>query len=136
MEASSGKSVGDGERSRGGLFKESPELAAGGVERALLIVGSVRWQRSSEFDHPQERCFHGLLPDGRIVVQLGDELPAQPPRPALKRGSATRESVDYSASSSFNRSSRTEGKKGLARNRTLACLQMAGAFDWPVITRV
>jgi hypothetical protein len=24
----------------------------------------------------------------------------------------------------------------LARNRTLACLQMAGAFDWPVITRV
>src|SRR5665213_2211739 len=76
--ASSGKSVG-GRVSASRPAEESAELVTGGVEGRLLIFAAVIEQRSAVFDHLRKDSVHGFLSQGRIVMEIADELPAQRP---------------------------------------------------------
>src|SRR5665213_21903 len=79
ISASSGKSVGDGRVSASRPAEESAELVTGGVEGRLLIFAAVIEQRSAVFDHLRKDSVHGFLSQGRIVMKIADELPAQRP---------------------------------------------------------
>ena len=56
------------------------ELAAGGVEGALLVFPAIVEQRSTEFmDHVGDKLFRGALSQPRLFVHVADDLSAEQP---------------------------------------------------------
>ena len=57
------------------------ELPAGGVEGALLVFPAVVDQRSAVLvDHIADELFRGDLSQGRVFVQVADDLSAENPQ--------------------------------------------------------
>jgi len=63
-----------------GLSEEVVELAAGGVEGALLVFPAVVDQRSAILrDHVANKLFRGFLSQTRLFVHVADDLSAEKP---------------------------------------------------------
>src|SRR5450759_4951263 len=76
---SSGKSVGNWRASALGLSEEAVELAAGGVEGALLVFPAVVDQRSAVLvDHIADKLFRSDLSQRRVFVHVARMI--SPPR--------------------------------------------------------
>jgi len=79
-DGSSGESVGNLRVSALGLSEEAVELAAGGVEGALLVFPSVVDQRPAVLiDHVVNKLFRGALSQPRLFVHIADDLSAEKP---------------------------------------------------------
>ena len=77
---SSGESVGNWRVSALGLSEEAVELAAGGVEGALLVFPAVVDQRPAVLmDHVADKLFRGALSQTRLFVHVADDLSAEKP---------------------------------------------------------
>src|SRR5450756_248201 len=77
---SSGKYVGNWRASALGLSEEAVELAAGGVEGALLVFPAVVDQRSAVLvDHIADKLFRSDLSQRRVFVHVADDLSAENP---------------------------------------------------------
>jgi hypothetical protein len=77
---SSGESVGNLRVSALGLSEEAVELAAGGVEGALLVFRAVVDQRPAVLiDHVANKLFRGALSQTRLFVHVADDLSAEKP---------------------------------------------------------
>jgi hypothetical protein len=77
---SSGESVGNLRVSALGLSEEAVELAAGGVEGALLVFPAVVYQRPAILiDHVANKLFRGVLSQTRLFVHVADDLSAEKP---------------------------------------------------------
>jgi hypothetical protein len=62
------------------LSKEAVELAAGGVEGALLVFPAVVDERPAVLiDHVANKLFRGTLSQTRLVVHVADDLSAEKP---------------------------------------------------------
>src|ERR1700730_2204325 len=64
-----------------GVLKEAPELAAGGVERALVFFGCVvgeKWSALVIEGGKHDVC-HRLLPESWVLLELSDDLTAEHP---------------------------------------------------------
>ena len=56
--------------------KEAVQAAAGGVERALLLLLAVMNERAAVIpDHAVEKPVRRYLPQRRILVEIADDLP-------------------------------------------------------------
>ena len=55
--------------------KKTPELAAGGIKGSLLIFAAVIEKRAALLDHLEKVLFDRPLSQGRIVVEVANELP-------------------------------------------------------------
>src|SRR5271156_3617818 len=63
-----------------GLSEEAVELAAGGVEGALLVFRAVVDQRATIFmDNVADKLFRGYFSQARLFVHVADDLPAEQP---------------------------------------------------------
>jgi len=77
---SSGESVGKWRASAAGLSEEAVKLPAGGVEGALLVFPPVVDQRSAVLvDHIADELFRRDLSQGRVFVEVADDLSAENP---------------------------------------------------------
>ena len=75
---SSGESVGNLRVSALGLNEEAVELAAGGVEGALLVFPAVVDQRAAVLmDHVADKLCRRSLSQSRLFVHVADNLPAE-----------------------------------------------------------
>jgi hypothetical protein len=63
-----------------GLSKETVELTAGGIKRALFIFPSVVDQRAAVLaDHLTDKLLYGDLSQGRILIEIADDLSTENP---------------------------------------------------------
>jgi hypothetical protein len=59
--------------------EKTPELAAGGIKGSLLIFAAVIEKRAAILDHFEKGLFDRPLSQGRIVVEVANELPSECP---------------------------------------------------------
>ena len=63
-----------------GLSEKTEKLAAGGIERTLLVFPAVVDQGAAVLvDHIADQLFYGELSQRRIFVQVADDLSAEQP---------------------------------------------------------
>ena len=59
--------------------EKTPELAASGIKGSLLIFAAVIEERAALLDDLEKVLFDWPLSQGRIVVEVANELPAECP---------------------------------------------------------
>jgi len=63
------------------LGEETVELAAGGIERALILFRAIMDQWPAVFvNRVAEKSLSGPLSERRVVMEISDDLPAQQPQ--------------------------------------------------------
>jgi len=59
------------------VLRKRQELAASGIKGSLLIFAAVVEKRAAPLDHSEKVLFDRPLSQGRIVVEVANELPSQ-----------------------------------------------------------